>query len=98
MKIAVGTTNRAKLESVETAAGQMFSAHSVWPCAADRSGATITFHTPCVLRHGSLHLLPLCLTSQVPGSRSGVSDQPMSVDETSALLRFSATIVYCTLL
>ena len=53
VKIAVGTTNRAKLASVETAAGQMFSAHSVWPCAADRSGATIiTFHTPFAHRQG----------------------------------------------
>ena len=36
--IAVGTTNRAKLQSVETAAGRMFPAgHLLQPCSADSS-------------------------------------------------------------
>eukprot|EP01043_Picozoa_sp_COSAG02_P055147 COSAG02_NODE_6353_length_3629_cov_9.103683_4_plen_95_part_00 len=47
VSIALGTTNRAKLESVETAARQMFSAHSVWPCAADRSVSAVHLAQPC---------------------------------------------------
>jgi hypothetical protein len=46
VRIALGTTNRAKLESVEAAARQMFSTHSVWPCAADRSVPTVQLPQP----------------------------------------------------
>ena len=42
--IAVGTTNRAKLQAVEAAASRMFAAHSVQPCAAKRYCATASAH------------------------------------------------------
>jgi hypothetical protein len=68
---------------VETAARQMFSAHSVWPCAADRSVSAVHLAQPCRTLL-EVYTRAAELTLQRTRFRSGVSDQPMSVDETSA--------------
>ena len=61
--IAVGTTNRAKVESVKAAAGRMFSAHSVWPYAAERFEYSLPYtHALCTFVELSAGACQLTLT------------------------------------